>query len=129
MAPGIRRRSSEIIADLIKKVGCKNIAEKMRLSEQSIYKWGERSGVDEELPFEPSGRANPIDRTADLLHIMVTEGQGGLAVETINWLARELGGLFITDIQMDSLKQILQVAEQRAHPGDDKTVTGERRVP
>ena len=116
MTLGIRRRSSEILSDLIGRVGCKHVAARMRLSEPTIYKWGERSGVEDELPFEPSGRANPIDRTADLLHIMVTEGQGELAVETINWLARELGGLFITDDQMGALKQILQMAERQADP-------------
>ncbi|HWP59483.1 MAG TPA: hypothetical protein VNL14_16445 [Candidatus Acidoferrales bacterium] len=88
----------------------------MRLSPPTIYKWGERSGRDEDLPFEPSGRENPIDRTADLLHIMVTEGQGHLALETINWLARELGGVFINDEQMNSIRKILQLAEDQGQP-------------
>ncbi len=122
----IRRRSAEIIADLIERVKVHTIADRMRLSAPTIYKWGERSGRDEELPFEPSGRVNPIDRTADLLHIMTTEGQHDLAIETINWLARELGGVFITGDKMDSLKEILQVVEKEAEP-KRRSLDGEKK--
>ncbi len=109
-----RRRSCEIIEELAKKVGYRYVADKMRLAEITIRKWSEKSkrGQDD-LPFEPSGRENPIDRVEDLLHIMVTEDQRNLAVETINHMARELSGVFITSEDLDQiLNTLLRVQEQ-----------------
>ena len=85
----------------------------MRLSEVTIHKWCQNCGRDEELPFEPSGRENPLDRTADLIHLMVSEGLDDLAVETINWLAREARGLYLSLEEIAAIKSIAAKAEER----------------
>ena len=118
----IRRRSCEILEEFARRLsgngssqarGISIIAERLRLAEITIRKWCERSKSDpEDLPFEPSGRLNPFDRTADLLRLMVTEGQHDIAVESINWLARELSGVFITNDQLDSIVSILAQAQR-----------------
>ena len=109
----IRRLSRELLDDLRKKLGVKKIADHMILSEATINKWCQNSGRDEELPFEPSGRQNPIDRVEDLLHLMVSEGLDALAVESINHLAREVRGLFMSMEEVELLKKIAAKAEDR----------------
>lgn len=103
----IRRRSCEILFDLCKKVGFGFVADRIGLKEITIRKWTEPSKFDEEdLPFDRSGKINPLDRTAEFLRIMATD-HPALGIETINWLARELGGAYITSEELDSMMAIL----------------------
>lgn len=116
MSLPIRRQSWEIVADAVKRLGVERIANQMNLSKQTIYKWMERSGMEEELPFEPSGRPNPLDRTAQFLRILVVEGQDDLAVESMNWINREGRGIFISTDDLDSIKKIIEQAEKETKP-------------
>lgn len=116
MSLPIRRQSWEIVAEAVKRLGADRLARAMNLSKQTIYKWMERSGMDEELPFEPSGRPNPLDRTAQFLRILVVEGQDDLAVESMNWINREGRGIFISTDDLDAIKKIIGQAEGQSKP-------------
>lgn len=108
-----RRRSCEILYDHCKKVGFEWMAGLLGVKPISLRKWTEPSKFDQEdLPFDPSGRINFLDRTAVTLRSMATDNPE-LAVETINWLARELGGVFITSDQLDSVMAILAQAQKQ----------------
>ncbi len=123
MSLPIRRQSRELISDLRSAVGAKRIANQVDLAEVTIHKWCEDAGKDAELPFEPSGRKNPFDRTAELLHMMVVEGLDDLAIESINWLAREIRGLYLSEDQLNQFKKILFDVERQADPQAQRRTT------
>lgn len=102
-----RRPSYEILEDLIERVGAKAFAYSIRVNQSLVYKWKEKPENAEDLfGAAANGRSNPLDRTQDILRIAVTEGHHELAVEIIDWLARELGGAFVSGEDIAAISKV-----------------------
>ena len=110
-AQGNRRPSWEILNDLFKLAGHKQVAYQLHLNLSLIYEWAKEPEGPEEMMN--SGRRNPLDRTRELLSISL-RNDPDIALEIINWLAAELGGVYIADDQIGALRQIVELAEQAA---------------
>jgi len=78
-------QSHELLKEVLKKTGAKQIAAEMALSLSLIYKWAE-------VPEDESGHgaSNPLDRIEQLLRIT---GDRRIA----QWVCERAGGFFITN--------------------------------
>jgi hypothetical protein len=111
-AQGHRRPSWEILSDLFKHAGHKQVAYQLHLNLSLVYEWAKEPEGPEEMMN--SGRRNPLDRTREMLNIAMTNGRTEIAVEILNWLAAELGGVYVADDQLNALKRIVEAAEEQA---------------
>ena len=76
-------QSHELLRDVFKKTGAKQVAADLNLSLSMIYKWAETPN-----PEVGSGAANPLDRLAALYHS--TQDR-----RLVQWLCQEAGGFFV----------------------------------
>lgn len=112
-AEGYRRASWQMIEDICRAVGGrKGVAYQLHVNKSLVAEWATDPENDEEIMS--SGKRNPLDRTRELLHMAAVSGKKELALEMMNWLAAELGGVFIADKQLLNLKEIVEQAEAQA---------------
>jgi len=104
------RPSYELIGDLMTRIGGKNLAYRLRINLSLLYKWAARPDQAEEAFGSDNARNNPIDRVQDLIRTAVVGGHHDLAVETMNCIAREFGGAFISGNTVAAIKRVAEVA-------------------
>jgi hypothetical protein len=75
--------SHEVLRAAFKKVGCKNVAQELKLSLSLIHQWSRPRGGR-------SDAINPLDRTAELLRLT-----GDL--RPLHWLCEQAGGYFVSN--------------------------------
>jgi hypothetical protein len=76
-------KSHELLRQVFKKVGCKNVAQELKLSLSLIHQWSRPRGGR-------SDAINPLDRTAELLRLT-----GDL--RPLHWLCEQAGGYFVSN--------------------------------
>ncbi len=108
---GQRRMSYEILADLFKTVPVKSIAYELHVDKSLVYGWGKDPDSDELMYM---GKRNPLDRTRIILSMAVSQGRKDIALEIVNWLATELGGMFIADTQMEGIESLVNAVKQQS---------------
>ena len=113
-AQGQRRASWEILNDLFRAVGHKQVAYQLHLNLSLIYEWAKEPESPEEMMN--SGRRSPLDRTREILNMAVVAGQKELALEILNWLAAEFGGVCISDEQVSAIESIVEQVKEQGNP-------------
>ena len=108
-----RRRSYQILNDLCSQVGYENVSYEMHVSKTMVYKWAETPGDDD---LFNSGKRNPLDRVRTFIQVAMTEGHQEIAVEIINWLSAELGGVFIADDQINAIEKLVNAVKDQQQP-------------
>lgn len=109
-AQGSRRQSWEILADLCDSITIKALAYNLHLNPSLVYDWCKEP--DDDLIH--SSRRNPLDRTREIVSNAMTNGRKDIAVEVINWLAAELGGVYVADEQLNSIEGVLEGVKAQA---------------
>ena len=74
-------KSYEVLRQVFKPVGCKNVAAELGLSLSLIYQWSRAQNGQSEA-------TNPLDRVAQLVAL-----PGGESL--LDWLCRQVGGEFV----------------------------------
>ena len=111
-----RRPSYEILKDAFQAVGFKTVAYQLRINPSLAYKWAEQPENSEELFGAANGRNNPLDRTQDILRLLVTGGHNDLAMEIMDWLARELGGAFVSGDDIAAITRVASTLNEGSAP-------------
>jgi len=108
-----RAESSDLLGRIFKRLTIERWAAKLGLSKWTLYKWAERSGKDDELPFEPSGRINPFDRVEQIVTTLKTEGQKDLVAECAEWFMRLFDQETFTEKEIRIVRAILNKSRKR----------------
>ncbi|SRR6266542_3893115 len=112
-----RRTSYEILADLMKRLSAKYFAYQMRVSLSLVYKWSANPEQAEELG-SVDARNNPLDRVQEIIRMAVINGYHDLAIEIMNWLAREFGGAYVSGTTVAAIKRVAELASAYASEHD-----------
>ena len=83
--------SYEVLRQAFKKVGCKTVAQELRLSVSLVHQWSRGNHGHSEA-------VNPLERMAQLVALTGND-------ELLDWLCAQRGGRFVRRSEMPSLVQ------------------------